>query len=199
LPQAGPGRDREGGPRVCGGRNNLSARCVARRGMSWARSGAAACCDAYGVGAEESSASVSTVLGVTAASASPPAGGSAAAAVCLRPRRSLLDGAAAARCQGASTRPARRGRFWLPPAQDKRILRIHPGNMRELWAAPQPNRGDVRAMPMPAMPCPGASYAQRQRALSSRPVRSARARRGEHELALVPEQRNVAPIPPFPH
>src|SRR6185312_3697333 len=109
----------------------------------WARSSAAACCDAYGVGAEESSASVSTVLGVIAASASPPAGGSAAAAVCLRPRRSLLDGAAAARCQGASTRPARRGRFWLPPAQDKRILRIHPGNMRELWAAPQPNRGDV--------------------------------------------------------
>ena len=114
LPQAGPGRDREGGPRVCGGRNNLTARCVARRGMSWARSGAAACCDAYGVGAEESSASVSTVLGVIAASASPPAGGSAAAAVCLRPRRSLLDGAAVARCQSASARPARRGRFWPP-------------------------------------------------------------------------------------
>ena len=44
----------------------------------------------------------------------------------------MLDGAAVARCQSASARPARRGRFW------------------------------------PATPCTGASYAQRQRALSSR-------------------------------
>jgi hypothetical protein len=93
---------------------------------------------------------------------------------CHRPRRSLLDGAAAARCQSASARPARRRRAARPllaaPAHSTRILPIHPGNMREIWAAPRPNRGDVRAMPMPGMPWPAASYAQRQRSLSSRPV-----------------------------
>jgi len=66
-------------------------------------------------------------------------------------------------CQAGAARP-----LLAAPAHGTRILPIHPGNVREIWAAPLPSRGDVRAMPMPATPCTGASYAQRQRALSSR-------------------------------